>query len=195
MFGACGKKVRNNLICDKNDCVFLLMMLIIAVTVLMAVCYLQGNVHLCINDNLDSNIPSLKMIKDNSLFLDFEEQIPFLHGDVTRAEYPILLSATAWIYMVFDPLPAYYIVRFISYFFSAFGFWWIGKEIDRPNAYIYGVCGIIYGLIGTWPHAALAFAAIPLWVACFCSLYMQIYKKEVYLFLPIFPVLMNFALI
>ena len=38
---------------------------------------IRDNIYLTINDNLDSNIPMYKMIRDNDLFWKFAEPLPF----------------------------------------------------------------------------------------------------------------------
>lgn len=178
---------------DKNDRWFLGILSFTALLMIFGFAVIGNNLHLCINDNLESNIPIFKMIKDNNLFWKFEDTIPFLHGDLTVNEYPIFLSAEAWIYMLLSPLKAYIIVRVVSYLASAIGFWAIGKETNIGSAYVWGICGALYGLLGTWPHAALAFASIPLLVACFCHIYL--YDKSRVFLLPLFVLTINFALL
>lgn len=77
---------------NKKDCIFFALLFIMIVFLIIIVCIKKEDVHICINDNLDSNVSIFKMIRDQGLFLKFDEEIPFLHGDILRKEYHIGLS-------------------------------------------------------------------------------------------------------
>ena len=122
----------NNLLYGKRKeiILFLIVFGIAGLFVFVSVIYGE-NFHLCINDNLDSNIPIFKMIRDNNIFWNQEKEIPFLHGDITRGEYHIGLSLEAWIYMVFPPFIAYVVTRLLAYLISVLGFFLIAKTASR----------------------------------------------------------------
>lgn len=129
---------------------------------------MQDNIYLTLNDNMDSNIPIYKMIRDNSLFWKFNETIPFLRGDVLRADYRVELSIQSWIYALFPTLFAYYAVYFLKVLGSALGFYFLAKKVKKYENInikenIFCICGLLYGILGTWPHAALGFASLPWW--------------------------------
>lgn len=182
---------------NKKDCIFFALLFIIIVFLIIIVCIKKEDVHICINDNLDSNVSIFKMIRDQGLFLKFDEEIPFLHGDILRKEYHIGLSLEAWIYMLFPPFVAYIVIRLIALIMSAFGFWILAKSMEsifQVDSLAFGLCGIIYGLLGTWPHASLGFASIPLWVSCLFYLYCTRDKKILIVF-PFFLTTISFPLI
>ena len=187
----------NKLLGKKNEIILFFIVFGIA-GFFVFVSVIQGeNFHLCINDNLDSNIPIFKMIRDNNMFWDLEKEIPFLRGDITRGEYHIGLSLEAWIYMLFPPLAAYIVTRLLAYFMSVLGFFLIAKtasEVFKFDSFSFILCGIIYGLLGTWPHAALGFASIPLWVAGFFSLFCT-HNYKLLIFFPFFITTVSFPLI
>lgn len=129
---------------------------------------MQDNIYLTLNDNMDSNIPIYKMIRDNSLFWKFNETIPFLRGDVLRADYRVELSIQSWIYALFPTLFAYYTVYFLKVLGSALGFYFLAKKVKKYENInikenICCICGLLYGILGTWPHAAFGFASLPWW--------------------------------
>lgn len=144
-----------------------IMCLYISIVVVFAI-IMQDNIYLTLTDNMDSNIPIYKMIRDNELFWKSKESIPFLGGSVLRADYKVELSIQSWIYAFFPTLVAYYIVYIIKVLGSAMGFYFFAKKIKKydnisVNENIWCVCGLLYGILGTWPHAAIGFASLPWW--------------------------------
>lgn len=145
----------------------------------------QDNIYVALTDNMDSNIPIYKMIRDNELFWKFEESIPFLGGEVLRADYRVELSVQSWIYALFPTLLAYYIVYLIKVLGSSIGFYLLAKKIKKYDGInlkenIWCVCGLLYGILGTWPHAAIGFASLPWWCLNVYMIYKT--KKKRYIF-------------
>ena len=60
--------------------IYILILIIFAIV-------MRDNIYVTLNDNMDSNVPIYKMIRDTDLFWKFNESIPFLGGEVLRAEY------------------------------------------------------------------------------------------------------------
>ena len=146
----------------------------------------RDNIYLSLNDNLDSNIPIYKMIRDNHLLWKFDEAIPFLGGVIQRSQYKVETSLISWIYILLPPLLAYYIIYIIKIVFSSLGFYYLVKKINEYEGFnfnknTWGLCGLLYGILGTWPMAALGFASLP-WLTLFIYI---IYKTEEKKYIPI----------
>lgn len=160
---------------------------------------IRDNIYLTINDNLDSNIPMYKMIRDNDLFWKFAEPLPFLGGVLLRSQYRVELSIQSWIYALMPPLTAYYAVYVIKIIGSALGFYILAKSIKKyedidSNENIWCLCGLVYGILGAWPHAALGFASLPWWALCTYLLYKT--GKIRYIFLSLlFIVVTSFTML
>lgn len=147
---------------------------------------MRDNIYLALTDNMDSNIPIYKMIRDNGLFWKFNEPIPFLGGDVLRVDYRVELSVQSWIYALFPTLFAYYMIYLLKVLGCALGFFFLAKKLkkyDDINAKenIWCICGLLYGVLGTWPHAALGFASLPWW----CLNIYMIYKTGKKRYIPL----------
>lgn len=147
---------------------------------------MRDNIYLALTDNMDSNIPIYKMIRDNNLFWKFDESIPFLGGVVARAEYRVELSVQSWIYTLFPTLLAYYIVYLLKVIGSALGFYFLAKKLKAYDGLntkenIWCICGLLYGILGTWPHAAIGFASLPWW----CLNVYMIYKTGKKRYIPL----------
>lgn len=155
---------------------------------------MQDNIYLTLNDNLDSNIPMYKMISDNSLFWKFDESLPFLGGVLPRSQYRVELSIQSWLYVLMPTLTAYYVVYVIKIIGAALGFYIFAKSRKRyenidSNENIWCLCGLIYGILGAWPHAAFGFASLPWWVLCTYLIYKT--KKIKYIFLSLLFILVT----
>lgn len=180
--------------------------LVIYILLVVAFAVTRGdNIYITINDNMDSNIPIYKMIRDNKLFWKLEEYIPFLGGVIARSQYKVELSIQSWIYALFPTLQAYYIVYILKVLLSGLGFYFLAKRIKEfsqlpyINANLWCVCGGIYGILGAWPHAALGFASLPWWCMCVYTIYKTRKKRYipillVFVFTTSFTMLALFAL-
>ena len=104
----------------KNYAIFIMLLYVVAV-ILFAIVK-KDNVYLALNDNMDSNIPIYKMIRDNGLFWKYDESIPFLGGVLPRSQYKVELSLQSWIYMLMPTLVAYYTVYILKIVMSSIGF-------------------------------------------------------------------------
>ena len=151
-------------------------------------------IRVTLNDNLDSNIPIYKMIRDNHLFWKFNESIPFLGGTIPRSQYKIEFSFTSWIYYLFPPLVSYYVVYILKVLLSSLGFYFLSKKLRdykdlNTNSNIWCLCGFLYGILGTWPMASIGFASLP-WLTL--TIYI-IYKTGRIKYLP-FLIIFNFTM-
>lgn len=152
-------------------------MLIYCFTVVVFALIVKDNIYVSLTDNMDSNIPIYKMIKDNGLFWKFNESLPFLGGVLPRSQYRVELSVQSWIYMLFPTLAAYYAIYILKILLSGLGFYILADKLkkygDLPytDRNIWCLIGLVYGMIGNWPHAALGFASLPWWVLIFYLLY------------------------
>lgn len=145
-------------------CVLVIYVLIIAIFGII----MKDNIYVALTDNMDSNLPIYKMIRDNGLFWKLDESIPFLGGVVSRSEYRVELSIQSWIYALFPTLFAYYTVYLLKVLGSSLGFYFLAKKLKKYGGVntqenIWCICGLLYGILGTWPHAALGFASLPWW--------------------------------
>ena len=180
-----------------NYSLFILTIFIIGV-ILFAVIK-KDSVRITLNDNLDSNIPIYKMIRDNHLFWKPNESIPFLGGTILRSQYKIEFSFTSWIFYLCSPLVAYYIVFILKVLLSALGFYFLAKKINdykdfSANVNIWCFCGFLYGILGTWPMAAIGFASLPWLCLCVYVIY-KTGKKRYIPILLIFIFTMSFILL
>lgn len=165
---------------------------------------MRDNIYVTLNDNMDSNIPIYKMIRDNNLFWKFNESIPFLGGEVFRSEYRVGLSVQSWVYALLPTLVAYYVVYILKVLGASLGFYFLAEKIKKyekinTNPNFWCICGLIYGILGTWPHAALGFASLPWWCLCVYMIYRTGKKRYipillVFVFTTSFTMLALFAL-
>lgn len=177
--------------------IYILILIIFAIV-------MRDNIYVTLNDNMDSNVPIYKMIRDNDLFWKFNESIPFLGGEVLRAEYRVELSVQSWIYALFPTLVAYYAVYILKVLGASLGFYFLSikiKEYDKinTNPNLWCLCGLVYGILGTWPHAALGFASLPWWCLCVYMIYKTGKKRYIpilliFVFTTSFTMLALFAL-
>ena len=102
--------------------IYILILIIFAIV-------MRDNIYVTLNDNMDSNVPIYKMIRDTDLFWKFNESIPFLGGEVLRAEYRVELSVQSWIYALFPTLVAYYAVYILKVLGASLLFIYKNKRI------------------------------------------------------------------
>lgn len=146
-----------------------IIVLVYAFVVFLFALIKRGNIYVALTDNMDSNIPMLKMIRDNHLFWDFQSTIPFLGGCLGRAQYRVELSIQSWINILLPPLAAYYVIYLLKLLIASCGFLHMARSINKYdnfhlNENVWCICGAIYAILGSWPHAAIGFASIPWWV-------------------------------
>lgn len=171
----------------KNYAIFIMLLYVFAV-ILFAIVK-KDNVYLALNDNMDSNIPIYKMIRDNGLFWKYDESIPFLGGVLPRSQYKVELSLQSWIYMLMPTLVAYYTVYILKIVMSSIGFFALAINLEKYekvkycNKNIWGIIGLVYGMLGGWPHTALGFASLPWWMLLIYLIYMTHEKKYIFIIL------------
>lgn len=146
-------------------------------------------------DNLDSNIAWLKMLKDNGLFFNYHEQVPFLHG-IDRIYLYSPLKAYVWLYMMFPVFWAFVTGWFFKIIISVAGFVYLGKvlklDTDDFNKNIIVFCGFLYGLTPTFPTAAFNFASLPFILVFLIQYYQKPTLKYNILFL-LYPIFSDFC--
>lgn len=159
----------------------------------------QDNIIVTVNDNMDSNISIYKMIRDNHLFGKNNGSIPFLGGVVNTSQFRSELNLSGWLYYFLSPLVAYYSFFILRILLSSLGFYFLAKKLKDYNEInvdknLWCICGFLYGLLGTWPQAALGFAALP-WFTLITYVFIKTGKKR-YIPLFLFPMfLTSFVLI
>lgn len=153
------------------------------------------NVVIQVFDNLDSNIAWLKMLKDNNLFFNYHEQVPFLHG-IDRIYLYSPLKAYTWLYIIFPVYWAFVIGWFLKVTISVLGFVYLGKILhlntDDFHKNIIVFCGFLYGLTPTFPTAAFHFASLPFLLGFLIEYYQQPNKKYGVFFL-LYPAFSDFC--
>lgn len=153
------------------------------------------NIVIQIFDNLDSNIAWLKMLKDNGLFFNYHEQVPFLHG-IDRIYLYSPLKAYVWLYMILPVFWAFVTGWFFKIIISVAGFVYLGKvlklDTDDFNKNIIVFCGFLYGLTPTFPTAAFHFASLPFLLGFLIEYYQKPNKKYDVLFL-LYPMFSDFC--
>jgi len=153
------------------------------------------NIVVQIFDNLDSNIAWLKMLKDNHLFLNYDEQVPFLHG-LDRIYLYSPLKSYIWLYMIFPVFWAFVIGWFLKIIISVAGFVYLGKilhlDTSKFNKNIIVFCGFLYGITPTFPTSAFSFASLPFVLGFLIEYYRKPnIKYAVLLFL--YPIFSDFS--
>ena len=128
-----------------------------------------------INDNLDSNIPLLKMFRDNNCWIDRTTPIPML-GGVSRDILNCSYTLNYLIYWFFDTKFAYWLNYVAAIALSGVGFYCLGLSCRKisgrdisPNLFCMG--GILYVFIGIWPSAIIGFSLIPWWAFLVLEIY------------------------
>lgn len=156
------------------------------------ICIRGDRIYVTLFDNLDSNIPWLKMMKDNDLFFTLDGTVPFL-GGVTRNYLQSNLKCYTWLYIL---LPTFYALVtgwFLKILLAMVGFAAVGKRMyaDDPSKMPTIIfCGFLYGLLPTFPTAAFSFASLPLLLWLLISIYHS--KDRRYLWGTLFyPMLSN----
>ena len=179
--------------------IFILIFIISALTVCAVL--LGDGVYLSLNDNLDSNIAEYKMARDIGAFGNGAKVLPFLGGN---SQLKIGITLYTLPYYVFSPLFAYYFSFILKVLLSGLGFYFLAGRMNKHsqlglNQSVFCLCGVVYGLLGTWPIASIEFALLPWWILVFYLLYKT--KKFIYIFLPLlfvwgisFPLMGVFAL-
>lgn len=170
---------------NKRPIVICFSIVIIIITcIIVSAIFIGDNIYVTLNDNLDSNIVSIKMAVDNHI-ISTEGTLPFLGGNSNQS---VGISPYTLLFMVFPPIIAYYFSFLIKILVSMFGFIMLGKILGTcsscsSNLVIWCLCGMIYGILGSWPPSSLGFAMLPWWV----FFLLLIYKKQKYIY--ILPVL------
>ena len=121
-----------------------------------------------------------------------------------RAEYRVELSVQSWIYALFPTLVAYYAVYILKVLGASLGFYFLSikiKEYDKinTNPNLWCLCGLVYGILGTWLYEALGFASLPWWCLCVYMIYKTGKKRYIpilliFVFTTSFTMLALFAL-
>lgn len=147
-----------------------------------------------VHDNLDSNIAWFKMLADNHLFWSTDTKVPFL-GGISRDYMYSELKAYNWLYMIFSPFTAYIIGWYLHILIAIAGFVALGQEIfgNRDNFNWFVSCGLLYGIIPTFPTCAFSFASIPLFFCVLFKLYRE-FKYKHLLFMLFYPLISDFSL-
>ena len=161
---------------------------------LIFICIYKENIIIPVHDNLDSNIAWIKMLSDNNLIFKTTGEVPFL-GGLDRMYLYSPLKAYIWLYMVLPTFYAYISALFLKVIISIFGFFLLGKVLDKnftENKHIYTLCGLAYGFTPTYPTSAFSFASLPLLFAFLVLYYKNPCKKYLPLFL-IYPFFSDIA--
>ncbi|MCR5591273.1 MAG: DUF6044 family protein [Lachnospiraceae bacterium] len=150
-------------------------------------------IYLQTHDNLDSNIALFRMMKDAHLYWSFGTKAPFL-GGLDRNFLPSDLNVFAWIFMIFPAFPAIIIGWYMKIALSIAGFVLLGRTVCKNSAdrNIFIICGLIYGILPTYPTTPFGFASLPLLLAIMTRLY-KMPDIRYYLVLLAYPMLSNFS--
>ena len=147
------------------------------------------NIYVASFDNMDSNLAWEKMVKDNGLYAG-DGEVPML-GGVDRNYFSSEFKLYTWIYMLLPSFAAFMTGWFLSIVMAIVFFWLVGKEIFpdfESKKGIVMLCGLMYGLLPTFPFSAFGFASLPLLLWLMIRLYRT--KKPIYLLALLFyPVL------
>ena len=152
--------------------------LLVAVEIFLSVVVFgcMDDLVVAINDNLDSNIPLMKMFRDNNCWIDRTTPLPFL-GGVDRSVLTCGYTLSYINYWLFDTQFAYWLNFLEAIAIATMGFYFLGvvcKKITQkdisPNFFC--VIGLAYSLLGFWPHALFGFALIPWWTFLVLEIYL-----------------------
>lgn len=124
----------------------------------------QDNIILQIHDNLDSNIPIYKTLRDNHLFFQHDVKAPFLNG-VNRDLLVSEIKLQTLVFFLFPTLTAYYICFFLRCILSIIGFSLISVKMlknDPAHLNIGILCGFLYGILPYFPTVGISFSALPI---------------------------------
>ena len=139
-------------------------------------------------DNLDSEVPWFKMIKDNGLFFDMGSKAPFL-GGIDRNYLHSDLQVYTWLFMIFPPFIALLTGWYLKVILSVAGFVYLGRTVfeDKTDINICIACGLIHGILPTYPACALGFATLPFLMAFMIRMYRK-WERKYILILFIYPI-------
>ena len=150
------------------------------------------SVILQIHDNLDSVIPLYKMMKDSHLYWTFGSSAPML-GGIDRNYLSSDLSLYAWLHMLFPAFSAIVIGWYIKIAIAVAGFIFLGRTVfSDGDRNIFAVCGLIYGILPTFPTTPFGFASIPVLLAVLIRIYRKA-DMRLYPALLAYPLLSNFS--
>ncbi len=155
-------KVKNKII---DNWAMFIAALFIVITMIYIVIKGDG-IYLQIHDYLDGYAAVFKMFKDNRSFWTFGTELPFL-GGVDRDLMLSDLKVYSWIHMIFPTFPAIVIGWYLKILMSIAGFVFLGKTIygHAKDINIFIICGLIYGILPTYPPTPLGFASLPFLLA------------------------------
>ena len=153
----------------------------------------KENIYLTIFDNLDSNISMFKMLKDFHLYWVIGEKAPFL-GGIDRNYFNSDLKFYSIIHMIFPTLVAIEVGWFIKIGFAIFGFLFLGKTIYGQNVdrNLFIFCGLLYGIIPTFPTSPYSFATLPFLMAIMIRITRK-WNWKYGLFLFLYPIFSDFS--
>lgn len=162
----------------------IVVLFVICIILLVLIILFQDNIYVTMNDNMDSNIPSIVMFTNNDIGKN--DSLPFLGGE---SNLSVGLSLYSLIFYLFPPVIAYEIHYIIKIALSSIAFFLLAKKIQKNNALqidpnIWCLCGMLYGMLGTWPSASYCFAFLPWWILSVYSIYKT--KKYYYALLLLF---------
>jgi len=148
------------------------------------------NLYITVFDNLDSNIPWLKMLSDHDLFCAKDGTVPFL-GGISRNYLSSEWKAYNWLYMLFPAFEAFVTGWFLKIILSMAGFCLLGNALFPNRKIRQGTilfCGFLYGILPTFPTSAFSFASVPLLLWLTVKLYKEGHWKYM-LGIFVYPVL------
>lgn len=150
-------------------------------------------IYLQVHDNLDSNVATYKLLKDYGLYWTTGTEVPFLGGIDRNYLYSDLKFYT-WLHMIFPNLAAIIIGWYLKIAISIAGFVFLGKTIygDEKDINIFIACGLIHGILPTFPTSPYDFASLPFLMA----IMIRMYRKWDWRYIPIllvYPVLSDFS--
>lgn len=183
------KKITKTVKCGWGVCLTVLF-----ITVTAVYCIIMGeNIYFQPIDMLDSNITWLKMLKDSNLFWAVDAKVPFL-GGMDRNYLYSEFHVYTWLYMLFPPLTAIIIGWIIKILMSIGGFVFLAKTIydEDKDINVYVICGLLYGILPTFPTSAFGFASLPFLLAIMIRMYRR-WDWRYLILLLVYPVLSDFS--
>lgn len=167
--------------------------LFVIVTLIYLVIMGDG-IYLQVHDNLDSNTVYYKILKERSLYWSLGTKVPFL-GGIDRNYLYSDLKLYTWLHMLFPNLTAIIIGWYLKIGMSILGFFQLGKTIfgGSKDRNIFIACGLIYGILPTFPTTPFGFASLPILMTVMLLLYRR-FEWKYFFILLLYPVLSDFPL-
>ncbi|TCP19974.1 hypothetical protein EV207_15610 [Scopulibacillus darangshiensis] len=159
---------------------------------------LQGQAHVRVHDNLDSNVVWYKLLADSGkIFAPNDAPIPNIINGLPRISLPSAFSFMLWLNILFSPLSAYIINMTLMRFIAFFGMMLLLKNHiirERKSAGMIIGVALCFAILPYWPPGGLTIAGLPIVLYAFLHIRKRMPRIWDWLIIVLVPFYSSFVL-